>query len=180
MKARWSGQRTVMWIHCHCWIHAHLSGNLRHKIQTSTVEPHYNGSEGINNLNLFMVEFCYCQYIKQIKIDYIITVATKKVELSAIALHVTYKMTILIENECLLLESELKPCNLSASPTLWDFWFGNNDQLKTTSSFWKIQILKRINLLTRIGQSSYFFNPKIFGTFSLSLSQKRYWKSFTS
>ena len=37
------------------------------------------------------------------EIEYV-TVATKKVERSAIALHITYKMTILIQNEYLLHE----------------------------------------------------------------------------
>ena len=69
---------------------------------------------------------------------------------------------------------------MSASPILCDFWFGNNDQLKTTGSLPKMLCLKRIQLMTIVGQLSCFFRFKIIGTCWLSLSQKRYSKSFIS
>ena len=31
---------------------------------TSTVEPHYNGSQGTDYFFFVLVDFCYCQYIK--------------------------------------------------------------------------------------------------------------------
>ena len=56
-----------------------------------------------------------------------------------------------------------KHCHLSASSTLCDSWFGNNDQSKTTASIWKMHISEIVHRMTIVGQSSCFLGSLIPG-----------------
>ena len=57
---------------------------------------------------------------------------------------------------------QLRPYNPSASPTLCDCWSGDKGLLETTSSSQKIHTLKRIDLLTNIGQSYFLQSSFIY------------------